>query len=151
MTLIISQHISIIISINTNINDIGPSVAASLFSSPCSLKRLFIFRLSFFCFLHLTIDDKITAIAIIFIAIKSLSRDLTLVMKVCMKLIICGLRYVSVIIKFIEGKPTGLPMGGTAFNLPFFVLLNNFYASLFSSGLLTFSQFLSLHSNVDIQ
>ena len=34
------------------------------------------------------------------------------------------------VIKFMAGNPTGLPVGGTAFNLPFFVLLNNFYASL---------------------
>ena len=34
------------------------------------------------------------------------------------------------VIKFSAGKPAGLHVGGTAFNLPFFVLLNNFYASL---------------------
>ena len=36
----------------------------------------------------------------------------------------------SGVIKFMAGKPTGLPVGETAFNLPFFVQLNNFYASL---------------------
>lgn len=34
------------------------------------------------------------------------------------------------VIKFLAGKPTGLPVGGTAINLPFFALQDNYYAYL---------------------